>query len=166
MSISLLPEFDADGYQVEPSTEKINEIIAAVNDSGGGGGATFYSASYTGFAANDADGWLSIFKAPVAGSMTAVYFMPAFAVTGHDTDRRDIEIYRASPTGTFGGRAAHHDFTAAAGAFAHHQVTLALSATPADLALSAGDYALFKSDTNGAGAADVIGLVVIEFTPD
>lgn len=38
MSISLLPEFDADGYQVEPSTEKINEIIAAVNESGGGGG--------------------------------------------------------------------------------------------------------------------------------
>jgi hypothetical protein len=42
MSISLLPEFDADGYQVEPSTEKINEIITAVNESGGGGGGDTY----------------------------------------------------------------------------------------------------------------------------
>lgn len=31
MSIPLLPEFDADGYQVEPTTAKINEVIAAIN---------------------------------------------------------------------------------------------------------------------------------------
>jgi hypothetical protein len=31
MSIPLLPEFDADGYQVEPTTAKINEVIASAN---------------------------------------------------------------------------------------------------------------------------------------
>lgn len=35
MSIPQLPDFDADGYQVEPSTEKVNEIITAINDGGG-----------------------------------------------------------------------------------------------------------------------------------
>lgn len=55
MSISRLPEFASDGYQVEPSTTKINEIIDAVNSGGGGGGgATFPMAEgawYTPFTA-------------------------------------------------------------------------------------------------------------------
>lgn len=167
MSIPLLPEFDADGYQVEPSTAKLNEIITAVNaGGGGGGGATLYAVSYAGTAADDADGWMCVFKAPVAGSVTAAYFMPAVAVTGHDSNRRDIDLFRASPTGTFGNRMANYDFTAAAGAFTHNQVTLTLSATPADVALAEGDYVLFKSDYNGTGATDIVGLVVVEFTPN
>ena len=31
MSIPLLPEFDTDGYQVEPTTANINQVITAVN---------------------------------------------------------------------------------------------------------------------------------------
>jgi hypothetical protein len=125
-----------------------------------------FSVAYPGIAADDADGWLSVFKAPFAGTITAAYFLPAVAVTGHDNNRRDIELYRGTPAGSFGGVAANIDFTASNGAFAHTEKAFTLSSTAANLALSEGDYVLFKSDTNGTGAADVIGLVVVDVTRD
>jgi hypothetical protein len=123
-----------------------------------------FSVGYQGVAADDADGWLSICKAPFDGNITAAYFMPAAAITGHATDRRDIELFRATPAGSFGSVAANIDFTAGNGAFAHTEKAFTLSATAANLAVSEGDYVLFKSDTNGAGAPDVVGLVTVEIT--
>ena len=119
MSISLLPTFDTDGYQVEPSTDKLNEVIAAINESGGGGGGDTYPMNpgiwydnRTAMAGKDGDdvlmepdtvyGGLIRITDPDA-NLTAVALAPVFLAPPATTTTVRLSLNAVSETGASRG---------------------------------------------------------------
>lgn len=82
MSIPLLPEFDADGYQVNPSTEKVNEIIAAIN-SGGGAIALLPTFAANGHQVEPSTDKINEIIAELNADGGAVALLPTFAANGY-----------------------------------------------------------------------------------
>jgi hypothetical protein len=109
---------------------------------------------------------LAVFKAPFAGTVTGATFMPSGNITGHDTARRDLDLYKGTAAGSLSANGATLDFMAGVDASAQEEIAFNLNATLSTRQLNAGDYLHFKSDAVGAGVADPGGLIVVEFTRD
>jgi hypothetical protein len=117
MSVSLRPTFASDGYQAEPTVADLNEIIAAVNDSGGGGGDTYpmnpaiWYDNGTAMAGTEGDDPATLGADTILGAlitvtdpdatMTGVGFVLYGNQTGDATAR--VAIYAVSETGASRG---------------------------------------------------------------
>jgi hypothetical protein len=126
----------------------------------------YFSLAYAGYD-QAVDGYLSIFKAPFAGTVTAAYFMPAGAITGHATVRRDLNLIKWDALGQDSQKTvATLDFVLGVDATQQVELEFTLSSTVANLDLAETDYLHLHSDAVGGGVADPGGLIIVEFTRD
>lgn len=124
-----------------------------------------FKLAYTGFA-QATDGHVAIFKAPFAGYVTGATFMSSGDITVHATARRDLKLYRGTPTGSLGNNGWQIQFLAGINAEPQHE--MAFSEVNADIHryMEEGDYLHLHSDAVGAGVADPGGLIIVELTRD
>lgn len=166
MSISLLPEFDADGYQIEPSTAKLNEIITAVNESGGGGGGdTILSLPIAPSASALAGSFAMIGYVPVSGTVTSALWIANDYMPGDDTNTRTLALRRFNAGGGGVTTIATLAFVTGVTTFGIDQMSMTLSATPADLVVSAGQSLGWAESTNGTGLSNPGGVAVVIIEP-
>ena len=84
MSIPLLPEFDADGYQVEPTTAKINEVIAAANTAASAAVALLPEFDTDGQQVEPSTAKLNEIITALNDNGGAVALLPEFATDGYE----------------------------------------------------------------------------------
>lgn len=114
-----------------------------------------------------ADGEIVICKAPFAGTISAVAYLPMAAIIGANTDSRTASIVNAGNAGTGTTEVAALAFTSGVNAAKHASKAIPLSATADNLKVTAGQSIVWKSTHVGSsGLADPGGLVEITFTRD
>ena len=128
MPIPLLPEFDADGYQVEPTTAKINEVIAAVNavGSGGGGGAIQFSEIIPAQGASTNLSYV-IGRVPASGLVTAAYLFLDGQIIGNTATAWRLDVQRSPAAGGEYTTIADADFVTGTDIEAAVQFTMVLA---------------------------------------
>lgn len=104
-----------------------------------------------------------VLRAPFDGTITAVLYAPAAAITGADTNTRKIELVNKGAAGAGTAIAASIQFDSGVNAAASDEKALTLSVTPANLAVVAGDMLARVSTHLATGLADPGGLFIIEF---
>lgn len=114
--------------------------------------------------AQAADGSVTVCTAPFAGTVTAVTYVPAAAITGANTDTRKVALVNKGQAGSGTTQVASVQFNSGTNAAAFDEKTLALSGTAADLVVAAGDVLTFVSTHVGAGLADPGGTAVVQIT--
>ena len=105
-------------------------------------------------------------KAPFAGTVTGVGYIPNAAITGADTDSRRIAVTNRGQAGAGTAEIAALGFDTGINAVAFDEKALTLNATPANLVVAAGDVLTVDSATLGTGLADPGGVIVVEITRD
>ncbi len=114
--------------------------------------------------ATNVDGSVVIGKAPFAGTVSTVGFIPNAAITGQNTNTRRIAVTNRKLDGSGTDEAALLQFNSGVNAVKWDEKAVTLHATPANLVVAAGDVLTFDSTTPGSGLADPGGLVVVEIT--
>ncbi len=110
------------------------------------------------------DGVVVIGRAPFAGTIAGVTYTAPVAVTGAVTDTRTLSVQNKGQAGSGTTVAASLALAAGVNLVAFDERALALSGTPANVAVAEGDIIEWLSTHNGAGVADPGGLVSIVFT--
>jgi hypothetical protein len=100
-------------------------------------------------------------EVPFAGTVTAVTYTPDAAITGVNTNTRRVALRNRGQTGVGTTVIADLQFNAGVNAAAFDEVSLTLSATPADLVVAEGDILEWFSDAVATGIADPGGLVSV-----
>lgn len=103
-------------------------------------------------------------EAPYDCTVTAVTYTPDAGITGANTNTR---LHRVVNRGQAGGGAtvvASLQYNSGVNATVGDEKTITLSATAADLNLTAGDILAFESNAVGTGIADPGGLVQVDIT--
>jgi hypothetical protein len=102
-------------------------------------------------------------RAPFDGVVASVSYAPDTAIVGADTNTRTLELRNRGQAGSGTTVVATITTNAAGGTLAaFDEKALTLSATPANLAIVAGDILEWHSLHVGTGLADPGGLVVVE----
>lgn len=105
------------------------------------------------------------FIAPADGVISAVKYTTITAITGAATNNRTVSLVNAGHTDGSGTTSvASLSFASGTDTVAAFPKSITLSATAADLAVSAGDVLVWKSTHVGTGIADPGGLVSIQFS--
>lgn len=105
------------------------------------------------------------FYAPFDGTVTAVRFIPNTTLTGANTDSRTISVVNKGQAGAGTTAVASKAFTSGVNAAADDSTAITLSATAADLVVTAGDVLVVKSlHVGSTGLADPGGLVEIDLS--
>jgi hypothetical protein len=107
-----------------------------------------------------------IAKAPFAGVITKVEYVPIAAITGVTDNSRKVSIQNRGSAGLGTTEVAALTFATGTDGVAFDAKELTLSVTPANLDVAAGDVLAFYSETLGTGIADPGGTVIIEMTRD
>lgn len=102
-----------------------------------------------------------LFQAPYDCTVTAVEFVPEAAITGANTNYRTVSLVNKGQAGSSSVTVATLDFVSGVNATANNERALTLSATPANLILTAGDSLLWRSIVAGSGLADPGGIVKV-----
>lgn len=84
MSIPLLPEFDADGYQVDPSTANINELVAATNTATGAAIALLPEFDSDGHQVEPSTAKLNEIITALNDGGAMIELLPTFAADGYE----------------------------------------------------------------------------------
>ena len=116
--------------------------------------------------ATNVDGSAVVGKAPFAGTVTGVDFIPNAAITGQDTNTRRVAVTNRGSAGLGTAEAAFLQFNNGVNAVKWDAKAITLHTTPANLVVAAGDVLTIDSTTPGTGLADPGGLYVIEITRD
>ncbi len=103
-------------------------------------------------------------KAPFAGTVTSVEYIPLAAITGANTDTRKVSVHNRGSAGLGTTEIASKEFDAGFNGVAFDAKALDLNGTAANLQVNAGDVITFDSETIGTGIADPGGTVIIELT--
>ncbi len=120
-----------------------------------------------GAVAADADNDIAACRAPFAGSVSSVTYVPDTTITGANTDSRTLSILNKGQGGLGTTEVAALALVSGVNATAFDEKAITLDATAADLVVATGDILSFKSLHIGAtGLADPGGLVLIEITRD
>lgn len=102
-------------------------------------------------------------EAPVTGTIDRVGYIPISAITGANTNSRTLTVTNRGAAGSGSTNVATLALTSGVNAPADAEKAVALSGTPANLNVTAGDVITFESTHVGTGIADPGGEVVIEF---
>lgn len=116
--------------------------------------------------ATNVDGSTIAGKAPFAGTITAVGFIPNAAITGQDTNTRRLAVTNRGSAGAGTDEAAFLQFNSGVNAVQYDEKAITLHSTAANRVVAAGDVLTIDSTTPGTGLADPGGLVTIEITRD
>ena len=92
---------------------------------------------------------------PCAGRVTEVSFVARAAITGADTNTRQLQVLNGATV------VATKQFDSGVDAAANAETTITLSGTAANLIVAAGDILQWDSNAIGAGLADPGGLVQV-----
>lgn len=111
---------------------------------------------------NDLDSVVS--QAPFDCTVTKVEFVPVAAITGANTNTRSVTLFNKGQGGAGTTTVATLQFDSGVNASANDERAIALSGTPANLVLAAGDTLLWRSLHIGTGQADPGGLVRVTVT--
>lgn len=114
--------------------------------------------------AQGADETTTVLDSPIAGTVTKVTYVTDTAITGANTDTRKVALVNKGQAGSGTTEIASVQFNSGTNAAAFDERSLALSGTPANLAVAAGDVLAFASTHVGAGLADPGGTVFVELS--
>lgn len=103
----------------------------------------------------------NVFRAPSAGTVTAVTYAPVTAITGANTNTRSVTLVNKGQAGSGSTVVATIQYNSGVNAAAADENTVTLSGTPANLVLAAGDILQWQSAAVGTGIADPGGLVCV-----
>lgn len=106
----------------------------------------------------------TIGKAPFAGTVTAVTFVPDAGMTGNDTNYRTVNIINKGDDGSGTTVVATLAFTSGTNATAFNETTITLTGTAADLVVEAGDVLAWNSVHTASGIVDPGGLVTVSIS--
>lgn len=98
-------------------------------------------------------------RAPVAGVVTSVTYIPAATITGATTNNRTVSVVNRGQAGAGTTVVATLTFASGVNAPAFDEKAIPLSATAADLVVAVGDVLEFRSVFAGTGIADPGGTV-------
>lgn len=102
---------------------------------------------------------------PIAGSVSAVSYMPATVLTGANTDSRTLVLVNKGQAGAGTTVVATKAFVSGVNAPADDSTAITLSATADDLVVADGDVLVWQSTHVGStGLADPGGLAHVEIT--
>lgn len=113
-------------------------------------------------AGNDDDTVLG--KAPYAGVVSAVEYIPESAITGAATNNRTVSLINKGQSGAGTTTVASLNFANGVNASANDEKAIPLSGTAADLVVAAGDVLVWRSLHIATGIADPGGVVRVTFT--
>lgn len=105
-------------------------------------------------------------RAPFAGKIVKVAYIPSTTITGVNTNTRKVSLLNKGGAGTGVTVVATKQFNQNVNAAAFDETILTLSSTAADLVVAEGDILSFKSEAVGTGLADPGGLVLVEISRD
>ncbi len=114
--------------------------------------------------ATNVDGSVVIGKAPFAGVVSAVGFIPNAAITGQATNTRRVAVTNRTSAGLGVNEAALLQFNSGVNAVQYDEKAITLHGTPGNLVVAAGDVLTWDSTSPGTGLADPGGLVIVEIT--
>lgn len=115
-----------------------------------------------GTAGNDLDSVAAV--VPFNATVTAVQYVPAAAVTGAATNNRTISLVNKGQAGSDSTSVASLTFANAVNAAAATPKAVTLSATAANLDVTAGDTLLWRSIHNATGITDPGGFVRVSLS--
>lgn len=96
---------------------------------------------------------------PSDGTVTSVTYIPVSTITGAATNNRTVSLVNKGQSGGGSTVVATLTFDVGINATGSDEKAITLSATPANLNVSAGDVLLWQSTHVGTGIADPGGLV-------
>lgn len=104
-------------------------------------------------------------RAPFAGTVSGVTYIPKAVLTGADTESRTIAVTNKGQAGSGSTAVASKAFTNGVNAPADDETAITLNGTAANLVVAEGDVLEVSSTHVGAtGLADPGGTVIVEFT--
>jgi hypothetical protein len=98
--------------------------------------------------------------APYAGTVEGVTYTPTSAITGADTNTRQVQLLNGATV------VATLQFDSGIDGAANAEKAITLSGTAANLIVAAGDVLQWDSNAIGAGLADPGGRVEVEISPN
>jgi hypothetical protein len=101
----------------------------------------------------------NVYQCPRAGTVSAVTYATVTAITGANTNTRSASLVNKGQAGTGTTVVATLQFDSGVNTVANVPKALNLSATPANLAVAAGDVLQWQSTHVGTGIADPGGLL-------
>lgn len=105
-----------------------------------------------------------IVTAPFAGVVSKVSIISATAITGANTNTRDLIVVNKGPAGSGSTVVATLHLTSGNNTVADGPTTIPLSGTPANLVVAAGDVLVLQSTHASSGLADPGGLLHVELS--
>lgn len=114
--------------------------------------------------ATDVDGSTVIGKAPFAGTITGVSYIPNAALTGAATNNRRHAVTNRGSAGLGTTEAAFLAYAGSVNLVQYDEKTITLHATTANRDVAAADVLTFDSTAPGTGIADPGGRVIVEIT--
>jgi hypothetical protein len=96
------------------------------------------------------------------GTVTAASYIPDAAITGANTNTRQLRLVNRGQAGAGVAVVASLQFDAGVNGVAGDEKALTLSGTPANLQVKAGDVIAMESNAVGTGIADPGGLFQLE----
>jgi hypothetical protein len=103
----------------------------------------------------------NILRCPSDATVSAVTYAPVTAITGANTNTRSVSLVNKGQAGAGVTVIATIQYNSGVNAAAADENTVTLSATPANLNVSAGDILQWQSTAVGTGIADPGGLVCV-----
>lgn len=103
----------------------------------------------------------NIWIVPSDCTVTAVTYTTVTAITGANTNTRSVSLVNKGTDGTGTAVVATLQFNSGVNTAASDETAIALSGTPANLLLTAGQVLQWQSTAVGTGIADPGGLVAI-----
>lgn len=115
-------------------------------------------------AATGAEGGAIIGQADVAGTVTAVRYITAAAITGANTNTRKVDVINKGQAGAGTTVVATKQFDSTVNAAAFDETALTLSVVTGATTVAVGDTLAFVSTHVGTGLADPGGTVAVDIT--
>lgn len=106
----------------------------------------------------------TIGKAPFAGTVTSVTFVPDAAMTGNDTNYRTVTVINKGTNGSGTKTVASLAFLSGVNGTAFDEKTITLDADAADITVAEGDILVWNSVFTASGIADPGGLVTVSIS--
>lgn len=114
-----------------------------------------------------ADETTTLGKAPWAGTVTSVSYIPDTAITGANTESRTVSLINKGAAGSGTTAPALLAMVSGVNSAAFDEKAITLSATAADLDVASGDVLAWKSlHVGSTGLADPGGTVIVTLTRD
>jgi hypothetical protein len=105
----------------------------------------------------------TVVRAPFAGTVTGVSYVPVAAITGAATNSRTLSAVNHGQTGSGSTSVASLALLSGVNAAAFDEKAVTLTSTAADKVVAAGDVVELKSLSVGSGIADPGGQFLVVF---